>query len=124
MNHKNGWSEDRLSPKREEIPATQDQQQQPRRVIISSSTSKDVVSSSHLSSGTLTNSISNSGFQSHDEDVLIVASKLKQYIKDKYGMSTSAGVMDILSHQVRRLTDRAAEKARLEGRKTVLDRDF
>ena len=49
---------------------------------------------------------------------------MKQYIKDKHDMSTSANVMEILSHIVRRHTDDAVEKARSEGRKTVMDRDF
>lgn len=57
-------------------------------------------------------------------DVLIVASKLKDYIKARADMSTSASVMDILSDSVRRLCDDAIDKARQEGRKTVLDRDF
>jgi histone H3/H4 len=58
------------------------------------------------------------------EEILIVASKIKQYIKDKYDMNTSANVMEALSRDVRRLTDRAVEKARSEGRKTVMDRDY
>lgn len=60
----------------------------------------------------------------NSEDVLIVASKLKQYVKDKYDMNTSANVMEALSHIVRRQTDRAIVKARAEGRKTLMDRDF
>jgi histone H3/H4 len=32
--------------------------------------------------------------------------------------------MDSLSRNVRRMTDRAAEKAKSEGRKTIMDRDF
>jgi histone H3/H4 len=39
-------------------------------------------------------------------------------------MNTAANVMDILSEKVRRLTDRAVEKARSEGRKTLMDRDY
>lgn len=57
-------------------------------------------------------------------ETLIIASKLKQYIKEKYDMNTSASVMEALSLIVRGLTDQAASNARSEGRKTVLDRDF
>lgn len=57
-------------------------------------------------------------------DVLIVASKLKDYIKAKADMNTSAAVMDVLSDWVRIQCDNAIETARREGRKTVLDRDF
>lgn len=57
-------------------------------------------------------------------EVLIVASKLKNYIKVRSDMNTSASVIDILSEKVRRLCDEAIDQARSEGRKTVLDRDF
>lgn len=57
-------------------------------------------------------------------DVLIVASKLKAYIRARSGMNTSDGVMDVLSDIVRELADQAIQKAAAEGRKTVLDRDF
>lgn len=58
------------------------------------------------------------------EETLIVASKLKKYIKDKSGMNTSAGVLDILSDRIRAMCDQAMENARSDGRKTVKDRDF
>ena len=58
------------------------------------------------------------------EDVLIVVSKLKAYVKARSGMNTSDGVIDVLSASVRRLCDAAIEVARADGRKTVLDRDF
>ena len=58
------------------------------------------------------------------DDILVVASKLKAYIKEKSGMSTSDGVLIVLSHRLRRLSDSAMESAQRNGRKTVLDRDF
>ena len=57
-------------------------------------------------------------------DVLIVASKLKQYIRARSDMNTSDTVMEILSRRVRALCDDAILRARAEGRKTVMDRDF
>ncbi len=57
-------------------------------------------------------------------DILVVASKLKSYIKEKSGMSTSANVMPRLSEEIRRLCDQAIENAQRDGRKTVMDRDF
>lgn len=56
-------------------------------------------------------------------DVLVVASKVKKYIKDKADMNTSASTIDALSQAVARLCDRAIESARADGRKTVKDRD-
>jgi len=59
-----------------------------------------------------------------DQDVLVVVSKVKVYIKQKSGMNTSGGVAAVLSESVRRMCDEAIEKARSDGRKTVMDRDF
>ncbi len=57
-------------------------------------------------------------------EVLVVASKLKNYIRTKSGMNTSSAVMSALSAKVRELCDQAIERAKSEGRKTVMDRDF
>ena len=59
-----------------------------------------------------------------ESDVLIVLSKLKNYVRARSGFNTSDRVVLPLSESVRELCDRAIEKARTEGRKTVLDRDF
>ncbi len=59
-----------------------------------------------------------------DKDVLVVVSKLKAYIKSKADMNTSGNVTDKLSGIIRGLCDQAIEKARQDGRKTVMDRDF
>lgn len=57
-------------------------------------------------------------------EVLIIASRLKEYISARADMNTSASVMDVLSDFVRLAADRAIDNARADGRKTVLDRDF
>ena len=57
-------------------------------------------------------------------EVLIVASRLKDYVAARSEMNTSANVMDVLSDFVRMACDRAIDNARADGRKTVLDRDF
>jgi histone H3/H4 len=59
-----------------------------------------------------------------EKEVLVVASKLKNYIRGKSGMNTSAAVIDVLSDKVRELCDQAVESAKRDGRKTVMDRDF
>ncbi|MBI2712020.1 MAG: hypothetical protein HYX41_04010 [Bdellovibrio sp.] len=58
------------------------------------------------------------------QDVLIVATKLKHYIREKSGMNTSSAVIQVLSDRVRQLCDAAIESAKQDGRKTVMDRDF
>ena len=62
--------------------------------------------------------------QASSGEILVVASKLKSYIRDKSGMNTSAAVMPALSEKIRRLCDQAIEMAKQDGRKTVMDRDF
>jgi hypothetical protein len=58
------------------------------------------------------------------QEVLVIASRLKEYITAKSEFNTSGSVMDVLSEHLRAITDRAIENARADGRKTVLDRDF
>ncbi len=57
------------------------------------------------------------------KEVLIIASRLKDYVRARSGFHTSDRVLEPLSDQLRRLADRAIESARREGRMTVLDRD-
>ena len=61
---------------------------------------------------------------SDSEEVLVVASKIKNYIKANGDMKTSASVLETLSDRLRGLCDAAIESARSDGRKTVLDRDI
>jgi len=56
-------------------------------------------------------------------EVLIVASRLKDYVRARSGYNTSDRVLEPLSEIVRRAVDQAIESARREGRMTVLDRD-
>ena len=104
LNHKNAWAEEERSPAQAQAPS---QASQPVRRIIVPSHSAGPGPASPM-----------------DTEILIVASKLKQYVKDKYDLSTSANVMEALSREVRRLTDQAAKKAIADGRKTLMDRDF
>ena len=57
------------------------------------------------------------------DDVLIVVSKVKKYIRDRSGMNTSDAVAFALGDHVRSICDEAIRAAGLDGRKTVLDRD-
>ncbi|MGF1508803.1 MAG: hypothetical protein ACFB9M_04785 [Myxococcota bacterium] len=56
-------------------------------------------------------------------EVLVIASKVKAYIKDRSGLNVSAGVMDALSAHVRALCDASIRQARHAERKTVMERD-
>lgn len=62
--------------------------------------------------------------QNAPKEILIVASRLKDYILNTSEMNTSASVMDVLSDHIRDICDQAIDQARADGRKTVMDRDF
>lgn len=99
MSHKSAGAMDAKAPSvlEEENPST------PRRFIVNqSSTPKANV----------------------PNEILIVASKLKDYVREKHELNTSANVMEKLSDIVRDVVDQAVEKAKSEGRKTLMDRDF
>ena len=56
-------------------------------------------------------------------EILVVASKVKGYIKTASGMNTSDKIMEMISNKVRQICDQAIANARTDGRKTVMDRD-
>jgi hypothetical protein len=58
----------------------------------------------------------------HD-DVMVVVSKVKKYIRERSGMNTSDAVAEALGAHVRKVCDDAIRNAVRDGRKTVLDRD-
>jgi histone H3/H4 len=59
-----------------------------------------------------------------EKEVLVIVSKLKNYIRSASGMNTAGNVASLLSDTIRQLCDQAIERARADGRKTVKDRDF
>ncbi|MBI5299409.1 MAG: hypothetical protein A3H42_05085 [Deltaproteobacteria bacterium RIFCSPLOWO2_02_FULL_46_8] len=57
-------------------------------------------------------------------EVLVVASKVKKYIKEKADMNTSGNSFEALTAVLKKTIDQAIEHAKQEGRKTVMDRDI
>lgn len=57
-------------------------------------------------------------------EILVVASKVKGFIKKNSEMNTSAAVMEALTKIVERECLKAIENAKNDKRKTVMDRDF
>ena len=62
--------------------------------------------------------------ESSPTDILVVASKLKDYVRERSGFNTSDRVMLVLSDVLRKLCDQAVQSARKSGRDTVIDRDL
>lgn len=61
---------------------------------------------------------------SSENEVLVIVSKLKNYIRSASGMNTAGNVAPALSDLVRKMCDQAIENAKADRRKTVMDRDF
>jgi hypothetical protein len=57
-------------------------------------------------------------------EVLVIASRLKDYIRARSRMNTSDAVLEVLSDKLRALCDDAIDRARADGRMTVMERDF
>lgn len=59
-----------------------------------------------------------------NKETLVVAAKVKNYIKTAGDMKCSAKVIEVLSDKVRELCDEAIENAKRDKRKTVQDKDL
>lgn len=111
MRHRDAWAEKAVAPSREAYVAEleAEAEEEEAKMADESDKSRRIVG---LSDDAL------------PKDVLVVVSKLKAYVKARSGMSTSDGVIDLLSKHLRQLCDEAIRHAGTAGRKTVMDRDF
>lgn len=114
--HKNAYALEEMAPKGHQgnvgVPSPAPAPTRaPARIIPKTAGSSQLVSA-------------NSQVGGSTDEVLVIASRLKDYITAKSGYNTSASVMNVLSDHLRVITDRAIDVARAEGRKTVLDRDY
>jgi histone H3/H4 len=57
-------------------------------------------------------------------ETLVVASKVKKFIKDEAGLSTSSNAIDQLTNRIQTICLKSIENAKADKRKTVMDRDF
>jgi len=55
--------------------------------------------------------------------MLVVSSKVKEYVKRK-GLNSSGDLADVLSKKVEKLLDEAAGRTRANGRKTMRPEDL
>ena len=59
-----------------------------------------------------------------ENEVLVVVSKLKNHVKAAHDLSTSGTVPTVLTAFVAKICAKAAENAKNDGRKTLMDRDL
>jgi len=116
MRHREAWAEEEKAPSAAQWEKEQAEGDKPKRRVVAGAAAKDarrrVVGAKPTA------------VPQGPREVLIVASRLKHFIKEVWGMNTSDGVLDPLSEEVRRVCVKAVENAKEDGRKTLLDRDF
>lgn len=117
MRHRDAWAEERRSPSGPETTG----QGSASRTETTGSVPPDEAKRRRVVS---TGGPSEPEPSGSAHEVLVVASKLKAYIREVAEMNTSDRVLGMLSDHLRELSRRAARHALDEGRKTVLDRDF
>ncbi len=110
-NHREAWAEERTAPSASEVEAAAGRARPAERKGV-----RRLVRDAPAA--TPPSAASNA-----PREVLIVASRLKEYVRAKSGFNTSDRVLDPLSDIVRRVADEAIRNASREGRRTVLDRD-
>ena len=115
MRHRDAWAEESTAPSRAEW-----ERENPPKPTVESSP-RPASSSTTPTAGSISPS---APLAPAAREILIVASKLKAYVRARSGMNTSDGVMEVLSDRVRELCDDAIRHAASDGRKTVMDRDF
>jgi hypothetical protein len=116
MRHRDAWADEKRSPSRSAWEASQGVESArgsegpsaPRRIVVDARSPQRAAA------------------QADDpgDEILVIASRLKAYVRARSGMNTSESALDELSQIVREHADRAIEHARADGRKTVMDRDF
>ena len=57
-------------------------------------------------------------------EILVIASRLKEFIRQQSEFNTSASVLNALSQHLRHVSLQAIDNARDDGRKTVMEQDF
>lgn len=104
--HKDAYAVEETSPR--SGGAAAEPARAPARIIVGAAKTSSTPASPAISQG----------------EVLVIASRFKDYISARSGFNTSQSVMDLLSDHLRVLAERGIDSARADGRKTVMDRDF
>jgi hypothetical protein len=123
MRHREAWAEEEKAPSQAQWAQEQAEGDKPKRRVVASppggsaGAAKDGVRRRVIGAKP-------TAVPDGPREVLVVASRLKHFIREVWGMNTSDGVLDPLSDELRRLCVKAVENAKEDGRKTLLDRDF
>ncbi|MFT4570320.1 MAG: hypothetical protein ACI8TX_000891 [Hyphomicrobiaceae bacterium] len=127
MRHREAWAEEEMAPSREQAQATEARAaltDRPTRRVVGTVGTVGTDKGHGASAAPATTAGTGASGKDLPRDVLVVASKLKIYVKAKVGMNTSDSVLGPLSDHLRAIADQAIENARADNRRTVLDRDI
>lgn len=119
MNHREAWAEERRAPTREAWL-----REQAEEAASASSAAPAAASAPAREPQRRIASAARAPAARPPREVLVVVSKLKSYVRERSGMSTSDAVIELLSDKLRDLCDDAIQSAMREGRRTVMERDF
>jgi len=125
--HRDAWADEKTAPTADEWAREQRAAEPVRRMVTPPSPSlprpaRDVPDRPESDDDADADDAAPSG--AVPRDVLVVVSKIKTYVKITSGMNTSDDVVDPLSDRLRIWLDDAIDRARADGRKTVMARDF
>ena len=123
MRHRESWSEERRSPTRTEWEREQAEERAKAGTAQASASGADAATPAREPQRRIVASPSPPE-KSLDKEILVVVSKLKAYVRARADMNTSDHVAELLSERLRTICDEAIRRARKEGRKTLMDRDF
>jgi len=121
MNHREAWAEERRAPTRD---AYLREQAAEASAASSSAQSRPPVPAASRPAAPPRPPPQRPPPPPESKEILVVVSKLKAYVRDASGMSTSDAVAELLSDRLRRLCDQAIRNAQRDGRRTVMERDF
>lgn len=116
--HRDAAAIEKKSPSQQQYQATQANQ------VIESVSTASVSAGQRRIVSSASPSMNSLSVKASEEDILVVISKVKSYIKSQADMNVSDDIMRILSHRIRYFCDQAIKNAQADGRKTVLDRDL
>ena len=109
--HRDAGAMEMFAPAKQPSNSPPPESNAPKRIIVNSNT-PNPAPSIHSSSGLI------------ETDILVVVSKVKKYITDRAQFNTSGDVMEALTQIIVKVCDEAIRRARMEGRKTVMERDI
>jgi hypothetical protein len=118
MNHRDAGAFEKRSPSESEWKAQQASATEPTQPAQSRTSMPSQTAPRPSSSTSAQVSAANPS-----QEILVVVSKVKEYIRSKSGMNTSDAVMARLSTWVTRWCNDSIRIAQQHDRKTVLDRD-